>query len=289
MPTKLLCALLAFLLFALSACRTAQPTASDQAPPTRAAIATATATPVPEKVAFEIKKFERKSGQCKDEGGDCASLKLQFPEITAAPSPAVQEALNQAVRNVILANVGENARPFANADALAKDFLTQYKTFKKDFPDAPGGWTLNREVNIVYNDHNILSLEANEDQYMGGAHPNANSTYSNFNLTTGQSLKLSDLLVKGYEAKLNAVAEKEFRKARGLAAGAKLDAEGFNFDDNRFRVNQNFAVKKEGLAFFFNSYEVAPYAAGPTDFVVSYGSIKDLIKPDGLLAAALGK
>ena len=62
-----------------------------------------------------------------------------------------------------------------------------------------------------------------------------------------------------------------------------LTEAGFWFDDDKFSVNNNFSIGKDGLNFVYNNYEITAYAYGPTELFIPYKSIKKVIKPDGLL------
>lgn len=88
-------------------------------------------------------------------------------------------------------------------------------------------------------------------------------------------------MINGHEADLNRIAEKEFRKVREMKPEESLEDAGFWFENNKFSLNDNFAITEEGLIFYFNSYKVAaPYAAGPTEIVLNYREFKHLIKED---------
>jgi hypothetical protein len=52
-----------------------------------------------------------------------------------------------------------------------------------------------------------------------------------------------------------------------------LTTEGF-FWDGSFKLSENFAVEKEGLRFYYNAYEVAPYAVDPTDLVIPRSELR---------------
>ncbi len=45
-----------------------------------------------------------------------------------------------------------------------------------------------------------------------------------------------------------------------------------------FQLPENFAIKKEGIFFYYNPYEAAPYALGTTEFIISYKDLKDIVK-----------
>jgi hypothetical protein len=42
-------------------------------------------------------------------------------------------------------------------------------------------------------------------------------------------------------------------------------------------LNDNFAVAKRGIIFYFNSYEIAPYAMGPTELLIPYAKLSGII------------
>nr|MCU0409966.1 RsiV family protein [Bacteroidales bacterium] len=90
--------------------------------------------------------------------------------------------------------------------------------------------------------------------------------------------------IPGYENELNNTAEKIFRAEKQLSPDANLESEGFWFEGNKFYLNKNFGIKNDGLVFYFNSYEIAPYAMGPTEIKIPYATIKKLVLNDGPLS-----
>ena len=99
-------------------------------------------------------------------------------------------------------------------------------------------------------------------------------------MATGKQIALGDILVDGYEPNLNQVAEKRFREIKQLEPNQSLADAGFWFDEDKFTLNDNFAICCDGLIFYFNNYEITSYAAGPTKLVIPYEDIKDLIAKD---------
>jgi hypothetical protein len=140
-----------------------------------------------------------------------------------------------------------------------------------------------RVVKVLYASPRVFSLEFDDGSFTGGAHPNFFSAYHNFDILTGAKIRLADILVQGYQVPLTPIAEQKFRKAKGLSADASLRQAGYSFDNDRFRLPGNFAIMPKGLTFRFNLYEIASYAQGITEFLIEYGEINTLIKPDGPL------
>ena len=112
--------------------------------------------------------------------------------------------------------------------------------------------------------------------YTGGAHPNARTLYGSWFLEDGRRVALRDLLTPGSEERVAEIAEAVFREQRGLPTEQSLEEQGFDFPDGKFALNENFAVTDQGLVFYFNPYEIAPYALGPTEIELTFEALEGL-------------
>jgi hypothetical protein len=177
--------------------------------------------------------------------------------------------------------------PPESIEKLIDKFLREYETFKSDFPEAFQLWSLERTGKVRHNSDYIFSMELSEYSYLGGAHPNTYINFVNYNLKSGEKIKLVDLFIDNFEEELDRIAESEFRKLKELNKTENLGEAGFWFDDNRFHLNDNFLITDSSLIFYYNNYEITAYAFGPTELEISYLKIKDLIKSDGLLGVSL--
>jgi hypothetical protein len=118
-----------------------------------------------------------------------------------------------------------------------------------------------------------------EYSYLGGAHPNTARTYRSYDLQTGEPITLNAIFSPAALAEVEHLAEVDFRRARGVPPGASLEEEGFWFEEGQFALNDNWAIVDDGLLFYYNPYEVAAYAAGPTEVVVSAPDVARLALP----------
>lgn len=260
--------------FLLSACASQTDQSSSQS---------AAKSPVAsEKIVYEIREVEKKDPDCGPQQIECSYIKFTYPEIIAGPQKA-RDAINKAVSDFLLSRMEEGKR-FASIDEATDSFLADYQKFKNEYPDATPLYTDDKEIKVVYESPEILSLEFNHGWFTGGAHPNSATTLASYDAVTGEKIKLPDILAADYKSKLDEIGESKFRQVRQITSDMKLSEAGFNFEGDRFTLNDNFLVGKDGITFFFNSYEVAAYAAGPTEITLDYSEIKSLIKPDGPLA-----
>jgi len=215
-----------------------------------------------------------------------AEIDIRFPELScpAAADPVVA-AINKAIQDRLLAVAGE--KPASTVGELMDRFAKEYETTVKETPDMPGAWSLKFEATIRHADEELLCLETIDSIFNGGAHPNSNIAYQVFSMKTGKPLELSSLVAADKMGELTRISEKHFRRVRSLKPDETYEQAGFQFEQNRFSLNENFLVSKDGLAFCFNQYEIAPYAMGITELTIPWSDLKTVINPGGPAARFL--
>jgi hypothetical protein len=232
------------------------------------------------KVKYGMKRYEKNSEQC--DSTHCAKIQFNYPWIKGAFNDQVKDSIKKYIKNTLLENYSHES-PSATLDSMAWVFFKDYQETTNEFSEYKLSWELNNTISVIYNDNSIVSFQSEFYHFTGGAHGNGGNYFTNFNSRDGKRLALSDLLVSGYEKELKDIAEKIFRKDKELSHDVNLEEAGFWFVDNKFSLNENFGIKNEGLVFYFNSYEIAPYSMGSTEFLIPYSDIKKLINPEGLL------
>jgi len=173
--------------------------------------------------------------------------------------------------------VSESRPP--DMETLAAEFVNEYEQVKRDMKEYRSYWYLIREVSVFYIDARVMSLRFSEEVYTGGAHPNAFRRYQSFEAKTGRPLSLEDLVLPGERPKLEAAATEIFRETYDIPPGVSMTEAGFWFENGRFRLNDNFALTGEGLIFYYNLYEIASYAKGPTELRIPFSALKGILQP----------
>lgn len=226
-------------------------------------------------------EIEKESVGCENQSsGSCAKIKIKYPLLKDGQNENANKKINGYLRIQLLQPIFDEDE-YSSIDSLISAYFNEYEATKGEIPVNQQPWEIERIITVENQNDKFLSVEYSEFTYLGGAHPNTFITYSNFYLNNGDLISLDECFNEGYETELNNIAEKIFREQNKIPAGTDLNAAGFWFDDNKFEVSDHFAILNKGLLFYYNAYEIAPYAFGPTELIVPYNEIKKIISADG--------
>jgi len=172
------------------------------------------------------------------------------------------------------------------------DFRVAFKKFAKTYGadsdssdvNKPAATTFDYNINIEIQDSSLIVLSLQEES-SGGAHPNHRTSFLNWNTKANKSIELEDIFIEGYEDKLTTIAENIFRKEEGLSQKDSLGS--YFFENGVFALNDNFRITPKGINFYYNFYEIKPYSEGPTDLLIPYTSIKNLLRPNTVISQYL--
>lgn len=218
---------------------------------------------------FDTFRVESEQG-CAADTMACAFFEVTYPVFDRLPE-SVQKQVRSAINDII---TGEEA----TIDAAGKKFVDDFEQFNAEMPEYGIGWYYKAGVNVLTYTDSLLSMQVESEAFTGGAHGAHLVRYVNVDPKSGAPYELEDFLKVGYEDHLRAVAEEAFRKARDIAPDVSFEEAGFSFPDNRFALTDNFGFKPEGIVFFYNDYEVAAYAVGPTEILIPYEELAGWIK-----------
>lgn len=227
-------------------------------------------------ISYELKNISKEKGDCDEESNQCVTALMDYVVITKGLNEKASARINAFVEKEMKGNA-------PSMEINLDSFILEGESFFKEFPESAAGYSMEVKQEVVFNTSEIFIVEENLYSFTGGAHGNYGTIYYNFDAANGELIALNDILRTGFEEALKIKAEELF-KAEYLEEGATEYSEmGFYFENDQFTLTNNFAIMKDGLKFLYNPYEVAPYALGQQEILIPYTSLKDLIKPDGLL------
>lgn len=116
------------------------------------------------------------------------------------------------------------------------------------------------KYSVVFADEKYISFRAEEYSYTGGAHGSNKITVGTIDRKTGRRMCLKDFVSTDKLPELTKILHAKVIKK----LGGKENLQG------EVLLIENFCVVKGGLKFVYNEYEVACYAAGAIEVVVSF-------------------
>ncbi|MFT4033786.1 MAG: DUF3298 domain-containing protein [Siphonobacter sp.] len=243
-------------------------------------------------LAYQIKGDSARSSTCIRPDSLCATASFLYPVFEN------KQALTDSILRDAIAYSGyfdgEDPKqlPPTTPKQVVQDFVKGFDEFvndqKKRFPNEPilgGNWSTEVKARVIRQTSKIICLSVFSFNYSGGAHPITNELYANYT-PDGHRINLSDLLKPNYEKQLSTIAENVFRKQEGLKDGDSYAGKYF-FPKDAFLLNNNFTIRKEGLLFRYNPYEIKAYAEGPTELLIPFQDIKIILKSDSPLQASI--
>jgi len=236
--------------------------------------------PAPPKPQFrvETRKFERQISGCGDaskRAEPCLTFHVEWPEVVDAVTPDAKAKLNTAIQARL-----QPAEAAHGLEQEAAEFIADYQRTRSAFPKAAIAYFVRRQVQVIYAGPSLISIEFNNEEFRGGAHPDSTRSYLNLRPRSGSVVDISELLVGGTMPRLLTVAERIFRRTRAIDDGTALSVAGFSFPTDHFSLPENWGVSRAGLVFHYNPYEVAPLKLGPTTIVVPWNELNGILRPD---------
>ncbi len=217
---------------------------------------------------LKIKKERLKAEKCldvpKEEWMDekpepfCASTTVDLLKISLNEED-VAEKINAQIVSAITGK---------RNDTNIKAYVNKVKSLK-NVEDA-----LNEEYacNLIDSSDRLLvvGIDFSYMAYMA-AHPGSGITVLNFDLMSGSTIGLKEVLVEDYLKPLKSIVYKKFIKKNGK--------EGWDFTNaNNFKLPKNVAIKRKGLEFMYNPYEIGTYVMGGPSVLVTWEDLKDVRK-----------
>jgi hypothetical protein len=222
-----------------------------------------------------VKVYSKKPVSSNEQITDTAKAVIVYPKFN-------DSTLNQFIEARVCNNTSTPDKTYKSYADVTGSFVKSFDDYISYNEDNIQTWFLDVNVHVENQAKELVVLKFTQVDYLGGAHPNSSFTYVNYDLKSHNAVLLDSLLKPNTFSKLQLVAEQIFRKNEGLTANQSL-ADAYFFEKDKFHLNTNFKITKDGLEFLYNPYEIKPYAAGVTKLLVPYNVIKDLIKPNSII------
>ena len=206
----------------------------------------------------------------------CATFSVTVPQLSGG-NPAISTSINHSVQSFILSTVGANeslAFPVA-MDSAATQFVNEFKQTRAENPDMiPMGYTMEIKGSSLLLNSKVATMHLDGYSFMGGAHPNPFTTIVSYNLVDSGKVLTVSALVSDTNA-VRPLLEAGYKEAKGMKPEESI-RDLLYPELEKLPMPANVAVLPQGLIFYYNAYEVAAYAVGPTEIVLTWEQLGGL-------------
>lgn len=230
-------------------------------------------------VHFETKKYDIADKRFQSDPVLQSHFKLSYPEITDAVPAAAIDQIKAHMAGFIL-DSEKPVKEFPNVNKQAEKLFKEYDEAYSEFPRS-STWLVDKNISITAKVGPLVCLSFSESSYKGGAHPNSYTLFKIFDLNDGREVSMYEIFDSTKIDDLNTLKLKtlEEQKEKILAGENWKDymfAEAFE-PGGTFYTNNNLRIAKDSISFYFNSYDIAAYAFGPTDLKIAVNDIKPFL------------
>lgn len=252
-------------------------------------------------IKTEEKDFVKKYFLSNDTSKGALSVDIEV-EI---PVAFVNKDVLKSIRTNIISNLFGNDYISLTNDSLVmqftKDLVTDYK--ENNGPllnkmDSSNIYSFNNEHVVtgfsLLSDKKIYVYGIERYVYMGGAHGLETRNYYNFDLKTGKIISEKDLFKPDYIPELSELIKKRIVEQSKETKESKdtepiLSLEDTDFWADSIKPNSNFYITDESINYVFNPYEIAPYYIGQTEVSIPFNRLKNILKPNSIIAYLVEK
>lgn len=213
------------------------------------------------KLTFEILSLENEA--CID----CPEIKINVPK--AKGETRIVETINTTISEELIYTLKfDDSLEVNSVNAAMQSFTKSYKDVKQLYNDKVIGWEAHAKGKVLYEDSFLITIALDTYAFTGGAHGYSSTVFLNFDLVKSIELENYQLFkdLKGFEQ----LAENSFRAQNKIPEKGPINQTGFMFSDDTFHLPENLGFTEEGIQLIYNQYEVASYADGLIEVLISY-------------------
>lgn len=206
----------------------------------------------------------------------CAEIKLAFPVVSGG-----KEAVTRSVNDTISAFVrmvvgGDPSLPIRQAaDSAVANLHLMLEDQLSIIPDYSMGFVHELTSKNLVQNSKVISFELSSYSFTGGAHGNYGSALFTFRLDDGALVQLTDIIQD--TASLRPLLETGFVESINARTGETYTLADLVFPESiPLPMPLQWCIVREGVRFTYNPYEVAAYAVGQTDIILTWEKLGKL-------------
>lgn len=132
------------------------------------------------------------------------------------------------------------------------------------------------ESHVQLYDKNLLVYRIDYNEYTGGAHGIYMASFLNMDLGLMRPLRLDDVFVGEYQDVLTDLIWNQLMADNNAKTRNELEDMGYG-STGEIAPTENFYLDKEGITFYYNVYDITPYAMGPVVVSIPFQMMEHML------------
>ena len=234
-----------------------------------------------------------------DESKPACNLSIDFAFVNNANTIGAKDSINAYLLSALFGKKYQQLSPQEAMEGYAKEYVTNYRAdlepmIQKDIDnhidkDQLTAWySYEQELKGSIETYKgmLLSYCTYKNEYSGGPHGMYTTEFTNLNLSTLQPILLDELFVEDYQETLTELLWYQLALDNGVETRDELEEMGYA-TTGELAPTENFYINEDGITFYYNVYEIAPYSMGPTQITLSYDMLEYILNYDNKLVNEL--
>lgn len=191
------------------------------------------------------------------------TLGIHYPQIEIPDAQRVQNKIN--------GRIEEQTQDFYYyaSGTLYYQAVQEYKdSISHDFPFRPYDAVLNYQP--TFNESCYLSMYRDKYEYTGGAHGNTNRESDTWSLKTGRNLPLSYFFDFGENYRRTVIDQILALAEQNMKENPNIYFDEYSLLIQKYFNPKNYYLTSDGIAVYYQQYEIAPYSTGIVVFTIPY-------------------
>ncbi|MGA3013271.1 MAG: DUF3298 domain-containing protein [Bacteroidales bacterium] len=168
-----------------------------------------------------------------------------------------------------------------------ENYLSTNEAIYKESMASSFNWQSLKFMNILMNGAHILSFYIDHYAFTGGAHGLMTRQHTVVNLWNGKEVELKDIFKENTEKQISQIIGEKIHMKLHLPTTQSLSDAGF-FKDT-IKPADNFYITYEGIGFYYNQYDIAPYASGTFDIFIPFSELNEVLNLGGIIRKLVRK
>lgn len=224
-----------------------------------------------------------------DTAKPACNLVINLAYATQATKTELKDSVNSYLLAVCLGNQYIGMAPQKAVGQYVEQYINDYRNdlesiYEKDEQESTDynnieawySYYKNLSSRIQFYHKNLLVYSYHYEEYTGGAHGIYMTSYLNLDLQTLIPIRLDDIFVGDYRESLTDLLWNQLMLDNNVTSRQELEELGY-VTDNELEPTENFYLDHNGITFYYNVYEIAPYVMGPVKITIPYDVLEHLL------------